>query len=229
MKSRILFGILLVSCAGAYAQSLRGLVHDGNDLYSGQQYGDAEARYREALERESGLVQGHFNLGDALYKQGKFDESVREFDQAATRADRDAVRAKALFNRGNAHLKAQRFEDAVRSYGEALKLAPDDQDAKYNLSYALQMMKRQQEQQQQQQKQDKNQKNDQQQQNPQQRQQQNKQQEQQQQQQQMAQQEKRMSKQDAERILEVLKNNEREVQKKLRARQTTRAKTERDW
>ncbi len=38
-----------------------------------------------------------------------------------------------------------------------------------------------------------------------------------------------MSKADAERILEVLKNNEKEVQKKLRVRQAVRPKTDKDW
>jgi hypothetical protein len=38
-----------------------------------------------------------------------------------------------------------------------------------------------------------------------------------------------MSRADAERILEVLKSEEKDVQKKLRAKVQTRAKTEKDW
>ena len=38
-----------------------------------------------------------------------------------------------------------------------------------------------------------------------------------------------MSKADAQRILDVLKDNEKEVQKKLRVRQAVRSKTDKDW
>ena len=52
---------------------------------------------------------------------------------------------------------------------------------------------------------------------------------QQQQQQQPRNQEKQMAKAEAERILDVLKNSEKDVQKKLRVRQAVRAKTDKDW
>jgi len=216
------------------AQSVRSLVNGGNDLYEDKKYDDAELKYRKALEKEKGLTAGKFNLGNALYKQGKIEESLREYEDVASQQQPPDLLADAFYNHGNALMKAQKYQEAVQSYIEALKRKPDDQDTKYNLSYALEMLK----QQQQQQKQDKNDKNDKKQQTKDQKDQnkqdqkkdeQKQQQQQQQNQQQMAQQEKRMSKQDAERILDVLKNSERDVQKKLRVRQATRAKTEKDW
>ena len=213
------------------AQSVRSLVNGGNDLYEDKKYDDAELKYRKALEKEKGLTAGKFNLGNALYKQGKIEESLREYEDVASQQQPPGLLADAFYNHGNALMKAQKYQEAVQSYIEALKRKPDDQDTKYNLSYALEMLK----QQQQQQKQDKNDKKqqnkDQKDQNKQdqKKDEQKQQQQQQQNQQQMAQQEKRMSKQDAERILDVLKNSERDVQKKLRVRQATRAKTEKDW
>ena len=136
-------------------------------------------------------------------------------------------------------MKGQRYQDAVQSYVNALKVDPHDEDTRYNLSYALEKLKQQQQQNKDQKKnQDKNQekKNDQQQQNKQdqqkqdqQKQQQEKQNQQQQQQQQRQQQQKQMSKADAQRILDVLKDNEKEVQKKLRVCQGVRVKTDKDW
>ena len=55
------------------------------------------------------------------------------------------------------------------------------------------------------------------------------QQQQQQQKQDQQQQERKMSRAEADRILDVLKNNEQEVQKKLRTRPATRVKPEKDW
>jgi len=219
-------------CSGfALAQSVRSLVNGGNDKYEDRKFADAEIDYRKALEQEHELVEGHFNLGNALYKQGKFDEAVRAYE-AARQAARDAhTRADASYNIGNAHLKAQDPQKAIQSYVEGLKLNPDDQEAKYNLSQALRMLQQQQQQQQQQQK---NQNQNKQQDNKQDKQQQQQNQEQQDQQQQQRQQkqqqqERQISKADAERILDVLKNSERDIQKKRQAKQAVRARTEKDW
>jgi tetratricopeptide (TPR) repeat protein len=240
--------VALETCCDSllYAQSVRSLVNDGNSQYKDQKYTDAEVSYRKALEKDQGLVPGHLNLGSALYKQDKADEAIKEYENALMKAESKETKSQAHYNMGNAFMKGQRYQDAVKSYIESLKLTPDDQDTKYNLSYALEKLKQQQQQQQQQNKNDKNKDNkqDQQQKNQQnkdqqkqdqQKQDQQKQNQQQQQNQQAKQQkqqqgqEKKMAKADAERILDVLKNSEKDVQKKLRVRAAVRAKTEKDW
>ncbi len=233
----------ILGMASASGQSIRSLVNGGNNLYDSQKFADAEVNYRKALEKEQGLVQGHFNLGNSLYKQGKSEESIKEFEQAAVKAEDKDTKAYAYYNMGNAHMQGQRYQEAVQSYAQSLKMNPSDQDAKYNLSYALEKLKQQQQEQKKNDKQDKNKdqqdkkdqnqekQNNKDQQKDKQRQQDQQQQQEQEQQgkQPQPQQEKRMSKADAQRILDVLKNNEKDVQKKLRVRQAVRSKTDRDW
>jgi Ca-activated chloride channel homolog len=237
-----ILGLIILPLWSGSGQSMRSLIDGGNDLYDQHKFSDAEVQYRKALEKESGAVQGHFNLGNSLYKQKKYDESVKEFDDAVAHAKHDETKAFAWYNRGNSFLSEQKYEDAVRSYVESLKLQPDDYDAKYNLSYALEKMKQSQQQQKQQNKnQDK--KNDkkkdqnkqdqdkqnQDKQNQDKQDQKNDEQQNQQKQQEGSQQEKQMSRADANRILDVLKNNEKEVQRKLRVRKGARTKTDKDW
>lgn len=235
----------LLGICSANAQSVRSLINDGNDLYAEKKYADAEVNYRKALERDITSLPGHFNLGNALYRQEKFDESITKFEDAIRKSETPTAKAKAFYNLGDAYLKSQKYEEAVKAFTESLKLNPHDFDAKYNLSYALTKLRDQQQNQkndknkQDQNKQDQNkqdqqnQKQDQQKQDQQkdqqdQQEQQNRQQDQQRAQQ-PKQQEKMMSKADAERILEVLKNSEKDVQKKLRQRVAGRPKTEKDW
>jgi tetratricopeptide (TPR) repeat protein len=224
----------------APGQSVRSLVNGGNDLYHDQKYTDAEVNYRKALEKEPGLVQGHFNLGNALARQGKAEDAIREYQNALGGATQRDTRAYAHYNIGNSFLQGQKFQEAVNSYVESLKLNPRDDEAKYNLSYALERLKqkkKQQQQQQQQQQQPKNQQDKNKQQDQQKKQQQDQQKQQQQQQKQQQEQrqsaaqkqQKTMSKEEAARILDVLKNSERDVQKRLRARQAVRPKTDKDW
>jgi Ca-activated chloride channel homolog len=235
---------MVLAASPAWSQSIRSLVNGGNDLYKEEKYTDAEVNYRKALDKEKELVQGHFNLGNALAKEGKFDEAMKEFAVAGERAESPETKGHAWYNIGNSLMGGQKYQEAVDAYVKSLQLNPRDQEAKYNLSYALEKLK----QQQQQQKQDKNQdkknqdkknqdKKDQQNKDQQQKQDQQKQdqkkqdqkQNPQQNQQQPQPQEKQMSKADAQRILDVLKNNEKEVQKKLRVRQAVRPKTDKDW
>lgn len=229
----VLAGVILMTTAPAAGQSVRSLVHDGNTEYTEGKYTDAEVNYRKALEKESELVQGHFNLGNALYRQGKQEEAVRQYEQAINRAVDAETKANGFYNIGNSFLSEQKYQEAVQSYVEGLKLNPEDADAKHNLSYALEMLKQQQQQQQQQQdnknKNQQNQNQKDQQQNQQQQQRNQEQPPQQRQPQPSSQPQRQMSKEQAERILDVLKNSERDIQKKLRVRQAVRAKGEKDW
>ena len=225
---------LVALVSAAHGQSVRSLINGGNDLYKDQKYTDAEVNYRKALEKEKSLVQGHFNLGTALARQGKNEEAQKEFEQAIKDSQLKDTKSSGYYNIGNTQMAAQQYADAVRSYVDALKISPNDEETKYNLSYALQKLRQQQQQQKNQNKQnDKNKKNqdnkDQKKQDQQKNQDKNKDQQKNQQQQQQQQQDKRMSKSEAQRILEVLKNNEKDVQKKLHVRPAERAKTDKDW
>jgi Ca-activated chloride channel family protein len=234
---------LLVCCivhitAAAFAQSERSLVRQGNRAYEKQQYADAEVNYRKALEMRRDLHEGIFNLGDALYRQGRYEEAAEQYRSVAGLLPEPRTRAQALHNLGNALLKAQKLTESIAAYKEALKHNPHDLDTKYNLEYAKRLLQQQQSQQQnQQQKNDKKEHSEQQQQEEQQRQ--NNQQEQQQSQRQeeqrkreqshAEQRQQQISREDAERILEALKNEEQQIQKKLMKKVPARVKIEKDW
>lgn len=231
MLALLAAGTVVLGTWTAVAQSSRSLIREGNAQYKDEKYPDAEVSYRKALEKDSALVPGHYNLGNTLHKQGKFDESVKEYESSIGRMERKNDRADALYNIGNSYMREQKYEDAVKSYIEALKVAPKDDDAKYNLSYALAKLRQQQQQQQQNKKQDKNKDNQQDRKNQDKQDQKKNQQNQDQQQnkQQPQQQQKQMSKAEAERILTVLKNSEKDVQRRLRVRQSVRPKSDKDW
>jgi len=242
MKPAVLFLVVMLCVSGGYAQSERSLIRDGNRSYKKNQFADAEVSYRKALEKNRELHQGSFNLGDALYKQGRYDEAAEQYSIATMKNNDAKVKAQGYHNLGNALLKAQKLPESIAAYKEALKLNPNDTDTKYNLEYAKSLLKQQQQQKQQQnQEQQKDEKQDQkqakqqnqdQQKQDQQKEEQQKQQEQQQQEQEQKQAQLRkqqISKQDAERILEALKNEEKDVQKKLRKKVPARIQVEKDW
>ncbi|NMB82677.1 MAG: tetratricopeptide repeat protein [Ignavibacteria bacterium] len=234
MKRNFLILLLFISAYSLnFAQSKRSLINEGVDLYKKNKYADAEINFKKGLEKDNNMYQGHFNLGDAYYKQGRYDEAIQSFKNSLAFTENNNDKAKVYHNIGNSLLKSQKFPESIEAYKNSLKLNPDDLETKYNLSYALNMMKQDQNKQQQQNKDNKDQNKDQQQQQQNQNQNQNdqnKNQEKQNQNQQQQQQPKNeISKNDAERILEALKNNERDLQKKLRQVKGQPVVREKDW
>jgi len=234
--------VFLILSANSFAlsQTARSDINDGNHLYKDQKYADAEAAYRKSLDKDKQIMQGYFDLGDALYKQQRYDEAVQSYENALEKTTDPKIGAHLYHNIGNANLEKKNYQESIDDYKRSLRLNPDDEDTKYNLAYAEKMLKQQQ-QQKKENKNDKNQKNNQdqknkqdqqkQQQQNQKNQQQNQQdrKQQQQKQQQQQQQDKQMSRAEAQRILDALKNDEKEVQKKLRRKAVVRGDVVKDW
>ena len=217
----------------------RTVARSGNEAYSNGRFKEAETSYREALKQDMRLSEGTFNLGDALYKQKKYDESADQFRLLAdnSKAAKN-LRSGAYYNLGNSYLQTKKLQESVDAYKNALRMNPDDEDARHNLAYAQQLLLQQQQRQQQQQqnqqnnenKQDEQQQQNQQSQNDNKQNQQNQQnQNQQQSQQQQSQTQPKLSKADAERILDALNNDEKNIQKRLIKRKATGVVVEKDW
>ena len=105
------------------------------EAYANEQYGEAAALYELIEDKNDDL---HYNLGDAYYKQQKYEEALGEFEQV----QKPELRSKALHNMGNAYAKTEKTDEAIAVYEEALQLG-DDEDTKFN----LELLKKQKEQQ----------------------------------------------------------------------------------
>jgi Ca-activated chloride channel family protein len=229
----------------------------GNRLYRQGEYDKALEQYRGAQVLDPDIPGLALNAGDALFRKDEFQDSVREFSVASAAAD-SIMSGNAFYNAGNALMAAGDLDGAIESYKAALIRHPRDADAKFNLELALrkreehekqqqsrqgengqnqeqQNQKSQQDQQNQQnqenQGQEQQQQQQQQQQQPAQEQPQQGQQEQQQSQEQQNQEgQARMSRADAERLLDAIDEAEKELQAELRAAPAKeRKKVEKDW
>ena len=238
VNTSILIIIIVSFVSNVFGQSTRELVNSGVDLYNEQKFADAEVNFKKGVEESPESFEAKFNLGDAYYKQQRYDEAMKSYQSAFVDAKSDLDKSKIYYNVGNSLLKSQKLKESIGAYKEALKLNPNDEQAKYNLSYALNQMKNPNQDQQQNQdqnkdnkdqdKQNQDQQNKDQQNQDQQKQDQQKQ-DQQQQQQSQEQKEQELTKQEAEKILNALKENEKDLQKQLRKVKGQPIKTEKDW
>ena len=222
------------------AQSDKKFIRKGNSEYEKNKFSDSEISYRKAIDKNKELPDAVFNVGDALYRQNKYEDAGKQFIENINMNEDKNKKAAGLYNLGNSLLKANKFQESIEAYKGSLKLRPENNETKYNLAYAQDLIKQQQEQQQKQQeknKQDQNKDNKKEDQkknkkdqkdpndkNKDQQDDQNKNQDQQKQQQ-------GISKDDAQRLLNALANDEKNVQEKVKLAKAAKAKvrTVKNW
>jgi len=249
MKRLIFIIIIVAFSVVAFGQNERKYVRSGNKLFleavsdttkiDSVKFSNAETEYRKALNKKPNDLQWDFNLSDAIYKQQRFEEATGKFADLAEKMTTPEEKARALHNMGNSQLMNQKIDESIETYKKALRQNPTDLDTKYNLAYAQQLKKKQDEQNKDKDKdkdkdQDKKDQNKDQQDQNKDKQDQNKDQQNQDKQDQKQQQQpqNKISKENAEQLLQVLQNDERKIQDKVKKQQAAQAKrvqTEKEW
>lgn len=259
MKRLIFLLTIITLSVAAFGQNERKHVRSGNKLFldavndttkiDSVKFSNAETEYRKALNKKPNDVQWDFNLADAIYKQQRFEEAAGKFEELGEKMVTPEEKARAYHNMGNSQLMNQKIDESIETYKKALRQNPSDLDTKYNLAYAQLLKKKQEEQQQNQDKnqdkdkdqdkdqdkqdQDKQDQNkDQQDQNKDQQNKDNQNQQNKEEQKQQQQQQNKISKENAEQLLQVLQNDEKKIQdkvKKAQAAAAKRSRTEKEW
>lgn len=144
MLRRLLLLVLvaLLSTGGVWSG-----VERGNRLYRAGKYAEAVEEYRAALRDGDESPALRYNLGTALLRLGRYAEAEEQL-QAALEAVDPEVRQRVHYNLGQRFLEEARasgdptsavglYDSALESYRQALRLRPEDQDAKWNYELAL--------------------------------------------------------------------------------------------
>lgn len=139
-----LIPILLLTALVSNAQNERKFIRKGNHDFKKNDFVESEIQYRNALKQNSHSLKGQFNLADALYKQEKYDESLETLSNLNLTGLTNTQKASVLYNKGNALFKQNKLKESIEAYKSALKFNPNDKEAKYNLSEAIRLLQQQQ-------------------------------------------------------------------------------------
>ncbi len=218
---------LVLLSSTAFAQTDRQYVRDGNKAFRAGDYANAEVAYRKAVEKNPRNPQAVFNLGNALFAQKKDSAAVQQYEQAAKLETNPKRRAMSYHNIGVVCQSHKMYSEAIDAYKEALRLTPNDDETRYNLALCKRQQKNQnkQDQNKQQQKQDNKDKNK----DNKDKQQQDKQQKQQDKQKQEN--KDKMSKENAEQLLNAAVQQEKNTQERMKKamRQPNSRKLQKNW
>lgn len=236
MKKTLLLVVLCFLGYAAYAQKAeRSNIRKGNRLYNKEKYTEAEINYRKALSVNAQSPEASYNLGNALFKQKKAEESLQQYTISLNKQNDPLKKSQIFHNIGNLMMAAQTYDKAVEAYKMSLRLNPSDNETRYNLALAQALLKKnppkkddKKQDQQKDQNQDQNQNQQQQQEQEQEQDKKN----QQKKEQEQKQQQEQVSKEKAQQLLDALSQDEKDTQekvKRLQMQQNKARKTDKDW
>ncbi|UGU17807.1 tetratricopeptide repeat protein [Sinomicrobium kalidii] len=124
------------------ARISENLVSEANEELAGDNFEDAEVKYREAIAKNAENATARYNLGNAYYRKEKLGEAFTRFKQAGETAGTKKEKHKAYHNLGNVFMKNKEYQKAVEAYKEALRNDPTDEETRYNFALAKEMLKK---------------------------------------------------------------------------------------
>ncbi|MGB5371688.1 MAG: tetratricopeptide repeat protein [Flavobacteriaceae bacterium] len=124
----------------------KDLTWEANKNLSENKFVESEVDYRKAIAKSDENVAAPYNLGNAYYTKETYSEAFGRFKEAGELASEKADKHKAYHNMGNVFMKRKEYEKAVEAYKQALRNGPNDEETRYNLALAKEMLKKEQQQ-----------------------------------------------------------------------------------
>lgn len=133
---------LLALAQPGYGDTTQSKIREGVSSYQKQEYEKASQLFQDAYAKQPENSELAYNLANSNYKSGKFDQATDAYTKAMN-SDDSSLKQKALYNSGNALYRMKRLEDAAAAYKKSLELNPNDMDAKFNLEFVREQLKKQ--------------------------------------------------------------------------------------
>lgn len=117
--------------------------YQGNTSLKGDKPVQAEVDYRNAIAENKDNSIAQYNLGTMYYKQKSYDEAFYRLKNASTSTEISYEEKHKIFhNLGNTFMKDKAYDKAVMAYKEALRNNPTDEETRYNLAVAQDLLKK---------------------------------------------------------------------------------------
>lgn len=124
--------LLLAGCRRSAAHE----VALGNRAFADADFELALESYEKAQQLVPSEAEPVYNLANTRYRQGVYTETQQLLPEVLAIGSGE-LRQHGYFNLGNTQYQLQDWAAAVEAYKEALRLNPNDFEAKYNLELAL--------------------------------------------------------------------------------------------
>ena len=138
----LILGLPLLFSDLSYGDSLYSKIEKGSALYDGKKYDEAVKSFIDAQIESPENPKLKYNVANTHYKMRNYEEAVKNYQDVAATAQDIQLEEKSIYNIGNCMYRQGRLEEAVEYYKKALELDPNDQEAKYNLEFVREEIKK---------------------------------------------------------------------------------------
>jgi Ca-activated chloride channel homolog len=138
-KKKIAMLILPFMMFGVSAYA--GNINDGSKAYEKGDYEKSLKYFIDAQLENPDKPEMYYNIGNAYYKTGKYEDAANNFRQAA-KSDNKQLKQKALYNLGNSFYRRGNHEEALKNYEEALKIDSNDSQSRENLEFVKKVIEK---------------------------------------------------------------------------------------
>ena len=139
----LVFALIVLGLAKVGAQNDRNFIRQGNRAYHKQKWAAAETQYRKAISKNQKNAQAVYNLGCALMMQQKDSMAMIQFENASKLETNKMRRARSYHNMGVVMQQHQQYAQAIGCYENALRCNPQDNATRYNLALCKKLLKNQ--------------------------------------------------------------------------------------
>lgn len=119
-------------------------VNQGNDAYRKGNYAKAIEFYNQALKVNPDNEHAKVNMAIAYNKSNKKEEATKIYNEALKSLKDKDLKATVNYNRGVNEAKDEKYQEAIEDFKSSLRVNPNDKQARENLQFAINKMKQQQ-------------------------------------------------------------------------------------
>lgn len=144
MRKLFTYSLLLVTVFSFAQQAKKQqdkYLKKGNSEFTSKNYAEAEANYRISQSKSPARAAAAYNLANSIYRQNKNVEAAYGYSDALKNATTKQQKHMAYHNLGNVFMKEKEYQNAVDAYKNALRNDPTDEESRYNLAVAKEMLK----------------------------------------------------------------------------------------
>ena len=135
MKCKIsLLQILIVFVGAPHLPAQESTSDPALNAFREGDFDKAIQLYSDMLAEKSGDENLKFNLGSSFYKKGTLNAAKSGLEDALN-MENSQNKSKVYYNLGNTLFKMNKPEESLEAFKRAIKLNPEDEDAKYNYEF----------------------------------------------------------------------------------------------
>ena len=112
-------------------------VVEGNYAFSRGEYKEANFAYIQGVENSEYSDRLLYNLGNVYHSLGESQAALEEWQDSVAESRDSQLLFRIAFNRGVLHYEMGNYQSAYSDFRKALRLNPDDVEAKANLEFCL--------------------------------------------------------------------------------------------